>query len=159
MAGLKAIWTGDKEFVAKLKRAGKTPSGLVTATGKAALRTQDAARRSLQEMVYAQPPAASGYTRTGRLRRSVRAASPAADHSSDHDAALTTDLAAHSPEQVAAMRGDQIESEVGSWVEYAEQVHEGINQPQPRPFLESVIDDAEAALAAEMEAALARMFN
>lgn len=125
--------------------------------GRAAIRVQQAMREQLERMVYAQPPAASGYVRTGTLMRSTHAAAPGVDHGADQSrAAGGENMAATSPADVVERRGNQIVSEIGSWIDYAEYVYRGVNQPSPRPFLPPPTD-AERALQEEVERAVQRM--
>lgn len=133
-------------------RVTKTLQGAV---GKAAIRVQGVMRQNLESMVYAQPQAASGYVRTRTLHRSTHAARPSNDHSGDEARASGgTDLAASDPMQVVEKRGDTIASEIGSWISYAEQVHEGVNQPSSRPFVANAVQQANDILAGEVAQAV-----
>ncbi len=131
---------------------------LERAVGRAAIRVQQAMRQQLDSMVYAQPPAASGYVRTRTLMRSTHAAKPDADHGADESRATGgSDLAATDPSDVTERRGNQIVSEIGSWIGYSEFVHEGVNQPSPRPFVTATLPDAERAMQEEVERAVREM--
>lgn len=126
--------------------------------GRAAIRTQQTMREHLEHMIYQQPPAASGYIRTRTLFRSTHAAPPGAEHSSDQSRAFAgEDLLATVPEDAVLRRGTEIASEVGSWIRYAPYVHEGVNQPSPRPFVSASRDAAEQALREEVEQAVIEM--
>lgn len=128
---------------------------LEEAVGRAAIRTQQAIRQRLESMVYAQPPAAGGYARTRSLMRSVHAAAPGNTHSDNEGKA--GDMAATSPATVVERRGAQIESLVGTWLKYAEYVHEGVKQSSPRPFVTLSQPNAATAMREEVERALMRM--
>lgn len=154
-------WINRPEFTQFLARMGDSPHGtsqLITAVGRAAIRLQKEMRQNLEAMVYSQPPAASGYVRTRTLMRSTHAAKPSSDHSGDEGKALGgMDLAATAPRQVAEKIGNQIVSEVGSWISYAEHVHAGDNQPSPRPFVAAAENEAERILEDEVSKAVQRM--
>lgn len=131
---------------------------LEEAVGRAAIRVQQAMRENVERMVYAQPASPTGYTRTHTLMRSIHAARPDADHGGDESrAAGGADLAADRPSEVVERRGNHIVSEIGSWISYAEHVHTGVNQPQPRPFAAQAVQAAERALQEEVERAVRRM--
>lgn len=160
MPVFRAEWHGLKESLDFLTRLGATADKFVAlGVGRAAIRTQGTIRNHLESLVYAQPPAASGYIRTGTLRRSVHAAAPSANHGADEGRAHGgADLGGGSPETVTELEGGAVVSEVGSWVSYAAFVHEGINQPQPRPFVEAALAEALAALDEEVMAAVLQQF-
>lgn len=130
---------------------------LEEAVGKAAIRTQEAMRSHLDAMIYAQPTSPSGYIRTFKLMRSTHAATPSTDHSGDESKAASGDLRATNPSDVAERRGDQIMSEVGSWISYAEHVHEGVNQPSGRPFVAATEQEAEKFLVEEVQNAVIKL--
>lgn len=133
---------------------------LEEAVGRAAIRVQRAMRENMERMIYAQPQSATGYVRTRTLMRSAHAASPGVDHGADESrAASGEDLVATAPTDVTERRGTQIVSEIGSWISYAEHVHEGVNQPSPRPFVTATVSDAERALQEEVERAVRAMAN
>ncbi len=152
MPVFRAEWSGLKESLDFFTRLGATAEQVVAkGVGRAAIRTQEAMRVHLESMVYAQSPAASGYIRTYTLMRSVHAAKPSADHSADEGRASGgADLSAMTPEEVVEKSGNTLVSEVGSWIGYAGYVHEGIHQPQPRPFAEASVAEAEIALDEEI---------
>ncbi len=155
-------WVNREPWLASMRKLGGESSlvKLEEAVGRAAIRTQKVMRDQLERMVYSQPPAASGYVRTRALMRSVHAVVPGANHGGDGSrAAGGGDLAATSPNDVIARRGTQIISEVGSWISYAEFVHEGVNQPSSRPFVTASVSDAEQALQEEVERAIREMAN
>ena len=152
MATFQAVWKGDRTFADALRGASiRQRQSVVTAAGRAGIRVQEIIRGNLDREVYSSPPSASGYIRTHRLMNSVHASPPDASHDDDHDRALNNDLAARAPSRAAGWDGDNIVSEVGSWVDYADFVHEGVNQPTPTLFVEDAVDEAEDALADEME--------
>lgn len=133
----------------------KSSRPLKEAVGKAAIRVQAVMRDNLESMIYAQPQSASGYIRTHTLYRAAHAARPSNDHSGDEVRARAgQDLAAHSPLQVVEMRGDTIASHIGVWISYAHAVHEGINQPAPRPFVRNLDKDAADILNEEVTEAI-----
>jgi hypothetical protein len=160
MPVFRAEWSGLKESLDFLDRLGASAEKVIgQGVGRAAIRTQDIIRGLLEHMVYAQPSAASGYQRTYTLMRSVHAAPPSADHSADEGRTHAgADLAATSPEAVVEASGGVLEAEAGSWISYAALVHNGINQPQPRPFVSTGIPAAEAALEGEIMAAILKEF-
>ncbi len=91
--------------------------------------------------------------------RSTHAAEPSASHAVDESrAAGGADLAASQPESVVGTEGGVLVSEVGSWISYASLVHDGINQPQPRPFVEMAVSQAEAFLEEEVMASILQEF-
>ncbi len=152
-------WVNRAQWLASMRNLRGEPSlnMLEEAVGRAAIRVQKAMRDALERMVYAQPPSGS-YVRTRTLMRSTHAAAPGIDHGADESrAAAGGDLAATDPTDVTARRGTQIVSEIGSWVGYAEYVHQGVNQPSPRPFVSSVVSDAERALQEEVDRAVQKM--
>lgn len=153
-------WTNRGPWNASLGKLRGDPSLnlLEEAVGRAAIRVQQAQREQLQRMVYSQPPAAGGYVRTNTLMRATHAASPSKDHGADFVRAKGgEDLAATSPVDVVERRGNQIASEIGAWGGYFEYVHQGVNQPSPRPFVEATLPDAERALREEVERAIQKM--
>lgn len=160
MPTFRAEWHGLKESLDFLFRLGATAEQVVgRGVGRAAIHTQDTIRGHLYNMVYAQPSSASGYQRTYTLMRSVHAAPPDADHGADEGRAHGgADLAATSPEAVVEASGGVLVSEVGSWASYASLVHDGINQPQPRPFVAVAVPAAEAALGKEVMAVILQEF-
>lgn len=160
MPVFRAEWYGLKESLNFINRLGVKAEKIVgDGVGRAAIRTQEAIRGHLQNMVYAQPSFAGGYERTYTLMRSTHAAPPSADHSADEARAHGgMDLAATDPCSVVEASGGVLESEVGSWASYAGYVHEGTNQPQPRPFVEAALPEAEAALEDEIMKAILREF-
>lgn len=155
-----AEWHGLKESLDFLDRLGATAEKVVgRGVGRAAIRTQDIIRGHLQNMVYAQPSAVSGYQRTYTLMRATHAAPPSANHGADEGRAYAgADLAATSPEAVVETEGGVLVSEVGAWISYAALVHDGVNQPQPRPFVAIAVPAAEAALEEEIMAAILQEF-
>lgn len=152
MVTFRAEWRGLKESLDFIQRLGVTAEAVVgRGVGRAAIRVQDDIRNHVENMVYAQPSASSGYTRTGTLMRSVHAAHPDADHISDEARAHGgQNLAATSPDTIVEASGGVLVSEVGSWISYAALVHRGINQPQPRPFVGVAVPAAEATLETEI---------
>lgn len=160
MPVFRAEWHGLKESLNFLTQLGATAGQVVEkGVGRAAIRTQEAMRSNLESLVYAQSSAASGYIRTRTLMRSVHAAPPSADHSADEGRASSgSDLAASSPEAVVENEGGFLVSEVGSWISYAGYVHDGINQPQPRPFVEAAVAEAMIALDVEIMTAIVAEF-
>lgn len=156
----RAEWHGLKESFSFIERLGVTAEKLVSrGVGRAAIRTQETIRENLERMVYSQPPT-SNYTRTKTLMRSVHAASPSAGHAADESRAHGgADLSASQPESVVGVEGGVIVSEVGSWISYASKVHEGINQPQPRPFVGMAVAQAEAFLGEEVMMAILAEFS
>ena len=136
----------------------KAHKPLQEAVGKAAIRIQTAMRNNLEAMVYSQPQAASGYVRTRTLYRATHAAHPSSNHTGDEARASGgEDLAAHDPLQVVEMRGDTIASHIGVWISYAQFVHEGVNQPGPRPFMGDLDKDAADIMNEEVTQAILMM--
>ncbi len=128
---------------------------LQESVGKAAIRVQAAMRDNMEAMVYSQPQSATGYMRTRTLYRATHAARPSNNHSGDEArAGAGEDLAAHDPMQVVEMRGGTIASHIGVWISYAEHVHEGINQPGPRPFMRNLEKSATDILNEEVTQAI-----
>lgn len=162
MPVFRAEWHGLKESLNFLERLGAMQAVVVgRGVGRAAIQTQDIIRNNLQNMIYAQSPAASGYQRTYTLMRSTHAASPSASHDADERRAHGgADLAATDIEPLAVVEtaGSTLASEVGSWASYASFVHDGVNQPQPRPFVSAAVPAAEAALHKEITEAILREF-
>lgn len=160
MPTFRAEWHGLKESLAFIEQLGAKAEPIVgRGVGRAAIRTQDIIRGHVQNMVYAQPSAVGGYERTYTLMRSVHAAAPDTDHGADEARAHGgSDLAATSPESVVEASGGILTSEVGSWVSYAQLVHDGINQPQSRPFVAVAVPEAEAVLEAEVMAVILQEF-
>ncbi len=152
MVTFRAEWQGLKESLGFIERFGAGAEPIIgRGVGRAALRVQEDIRNHVENMVYSQPPSASSYLRTYTLMRSVRAASPDADHSSDEARAHGgQDLSATSPGGVVSASGGVLVSEIGSWISYASLVHKGVNQPQPRPFVAVAVPAAEAALDSEI---------
>ncbi len=153
-------WVNRGQWDASMRnlRGERSLAMLEEAVGRAAIRVQQVMRQQLDRMVYAQPPAASGYARTYTLMRSTHAAKPGTDHGADEARAFGgADLAATDPTDVTERRGNQIVSEIGSWAGYSEFVHKGVNQPSPRPFVTATLPDAERALQEEVERAVQRM--
>lgn len=153
-------WINREQWLTSMRNLGGASglNKLESGVGRAAIRVQQAMREQLERMVYSQPPSASGYVRTRTLMRSTHAASPNVDHGADESRASGgEDLAATNPTDVTERRGSQIASEIGSWISYAERVHEGVNQPSPRPFVTAIVPDAERALQEEVERAIQEM--
>ncbi len=152
MVTFRAEWQGLKESLDFLERLGANAEHVVgRGVGRAAIRVQEDIRNHVENMVYSQPTSMSGYLRTYTLMRSVRAAHPDADHTSDEARAYGgQNLAATSPDSIVEASGGVLVSEVGSWISYASFVHEGINQPQPRPFVAVSVPAAEATLESEI---------
>ena len=155
-------WSNRKAVLDYLASFAAPPSTklLMEAVGCAAIRVQERMRQQLESMIYSQPTSSSGYERTRALFRSTHAARPSNDHSGDTDRARGgTDLVASSPMQVVERRGDTIASDVGSWADYAEDVHEGRGRGErtARPFVSSVEQDANDILNEEVTRALQRM--
>lgn len=156
---LQVTWANRQEVLAYLLgfAGARAVEPLMEAVGRAAIRVQDVIRNNLEAMVYSQPMSPSGYQRTRTLFRSAHAAKPSTEHSGDEAAAFAgANLAATDPMTVVERRGDQIVSEVGSWVSYSEFVHEGVKQPS-RPFVAAALPDAERIMEEEIEAAVLRM--
>ncbi len=152
MPTFRAEWHGLKESLDFIERLGVNAERTVgRGVGRAALRVQEDIRNHVENMVYSQPSSSSGYLRTHTLMRSVRAAHPDADHTSDEARASGgQNLAATSPDGIVGASGGVLSSEVGSWISYAAFVHQGINQPQPRPFVAVSVPAAVAALETEI---------
>jgi len=161
MPYIRADWQGDKAFVDALRsaagRLGQTVTQVVV--GTAAIRIQEVVRRNLEAMIYSQPPASSGYQRTRTLFRSAHASPPDMDHSGDEERAHGgEDLAAVSASQAAGKASNgKIGSEIGSWISYADFVHDGVRQPEPRPFVDAAEDEANAIIEEEMTNFAARL--
>lgn len=157
---ISAEWVNRAEWLRHMQSF-TSPSRLAhleRGVGRAAIRAQQLMRENLESMIYSQPPAASGYIRTRTLFRSTHAAAPNVEHNNDQDRAFAgEDLAATRPEDVVLRQGTEIMSDVGSWIRYASYVHEGANQPSPRPFVEAARDGAEQAMTEEVEAAVQEM--
>ena len=151
MATFRAEWRGLKESLDFIERLGVNAERFVgRGVGRAALLVQEDIRNHLQNMVYSQP-SPHGYIRTNTLMRSVHASRPDAEHGGDETRARGgQDLAASSPDDVVGVSGSVLMSEVGSWISYAMFVHEGINQPQPRPFVGVAVPAAETTLEVEI---------
>lgn len=160
MPVFRAEWSGLKESLNFIERLGVTAEKFVSrGVGRAAIRTQEIIRENLERMVYSQPPT-SNYTRTRTLMRSVHAASPSASHAADETRASGgVDLSASQPDSVVGAEGSVLISEVGSWISYASKVHEGVNQPQPRPFVGMAVASAEAFLGEEVMTAILAEFS
>ncbi len=117
------------------------------AVGKAAIDAQDHARENLESMVYSQPPAASGYIRTRTLMRGMHAHKASTTDSGKHaKAASGTDLKATDPLSVVERRGKEFRTAVSNPVKYADKVHDGVNQPQERPFTDGVQEEWDNAI-------------
>ena len=151
MATFRAEWQGLKESFDFIERLGVNAERFVgRGVGRAALLVQEDIRNHLENMVYSQP-SPRGYNRTHTLMRSVHASRPDAEHGGDEARARGgQDLAASSPDDVVGVSGSVLMSEVGSWISYAMFVHEGINQPQPRPFVGGAVPAAETTLEVEI---------
>ncbi len=133
---------------------------LTEAVGSAGIRVQQLMRENLESMIYMRSPAPGGYIRTRTLYRSTHAAKPDANHSGDESRASSGgDLAAQSASQAAGAKGDQLISEVGSWISYAAPVHDGAFQPQPRPFMKQAESAANTALREEVAHAVRALAN
>lgn len=160
MPTYRAEWQGLYESFDFIERLGASAGPIVGhGVGRAAIRVQDIIRGHVQNMVYSQPSTGGGYQRTYTLMRSVHAAPPDADHASDEARAYGGfDLAATSPDAVVAASGGTLVSEIGSWISYAAFVHNGVNQPQPRPFIQVAVPAAEAVLGEEVMSAILREF-
>ncbi len=155
-------WSNRKAVLEYLASFAAPPSAkvLMEAVGCAAIRVQERMRQQLESMIYSQPTSTSGYERTRTLFRSTHAARPSNDHSGDEDRARGgTDLAASKPMDVVERRGDTIASEIGSWAGYAQKVAEGRGRGErtPRPFVDSVEQDANRILDEEVTRALQRI--
>ncbi len=150
MVTLRAEWHGLKESLDFIERLGANAEQVVgRGVGRAALRVQADISGHVQNMVYAQPT--SAHPRTYTLLRSVHAAHPDANHTSDEARARGgQSLAATSPDGLVGASGGVLVSEVGSWVSYASLVHQGVNQPQARPFVAVAVPAAEVALDTEI---------
>ena len=151
MATFRAEWQGLKASFDFIERLGVNAERVVgRGVGRAALRVQEDIQNHVENMVYSQP-STRGYTRTHTLARSVHASHPNADHGGDESRAHGgQNLAATSPDGIVEASGGVLVSEVGSWISYAAFVHQGINQPQPRPFIEFALPAAETALEVEI---------
>ncbi len=151
----------NKQQILRYMRAFAGPSAsksLQEAVGKSAIRVQDAMRDNMEAMVYAQPQSPTGYMRTYTLYRATHAARPSNDHSGDEvRAAAGEDLAVYDPMRVVEMRGDTIASHIGVWISYAHLVHEGINQPAPRPFMSNLEQQAVEIMDEEVKQAIMMM--
>ncbi len=158
MASFRAEWHGLNEALDFLMMLGVNADKIVgRAIGESALEVQEEMRNNLVNMIYSQPQGL--YQRTYTLMRSTHAARPSADHSGDEGRAHSgMSLAASDPDAVWEATGGVIEAESGSWVSYADKVHKGINQPQPRPFVEQTVTMAESAMDKNVMEALIRAF-
>ncbi len=158
MPTFRAEWHGLNESLDFLMNLGVNADKIVgRAIGKSAIEVQDQMRENLENMIYSQP---SGlYQRTYTLMRSTHAARPGEAHAGDEARAHSgMDLRAIDPDTVWESSGGVVEAESGSWISYADKVHEGINQPQPRPFVEQTIQMAEAAMDRNVMDALIKAF-
>lgn len=160
MPTYRAEWQGLYESLDFIERLGASAGPIVgQGVGRAAIRVQDIIRGHVQNMVYSQPSAESGYVRTHTLMRSVHAAPPNADHAGDEARAYGGfDLAATSPDMVVEASGGTLVSEVGSWISYAAFVHDGTVNSQPRPFVQAAVPAAVAVLGEEVMLAIVREF-
>lgn len=152
MVTFRAEWQGLKESFDFIERLGVNAERVVgRGVGRAAIRVQEDIRNHVENMIYAQPSASTGYQRTHTLMRSVHASHPDADHVSDEARAHGgQNLSAMSPDSIVEASGGVLVSEVGSWISYAALVHQGINQPQSRPFIAVAVPAAEIALDTEI---------
>ncbi len=158
MPSFRAEWHGLNEALDFLMHLGVNADKIVgTAIGKSAIEVQEAMRNNLENMIYSQP---SGlYQRTYTLMRSTHAARPGEAHAGDEARAHSgMDLTASDPDAVWEGSGGLVESEAGSWISYADKVHQGINQPQPRPFVEQTVQMAESAMGKNVMEALIKAF-
>ena len=160
MVTFRAEWQGLKESLDFIERLGANAEHVVgRGVGRAAIRVQADIRNHVENMVYSQPQSASGYERTYTLMRSVHAAQPDADHGGDEARAYGgQNLAATSPDDVVSASRGVLVSEIGSWISYAALIHQGINQPQPRPFIAVAVPAAEAVLETEIMTAILEEF-
>ena len=152
MVTFRVEWTGLKESLGFIERLGVNAERIVgRGVGRAAIRVQEDIRNHVENMIYAQPSSNTGYQRTHTLMRSVHASHPDADHVSDEARARGgQNLMATSPDGIVEASGGVLVSEVGSWISYAALVHQGVNQPQPRPFIAFAVPAAETALEVEI---------
>ncbi len=128
--------------------------------GKAAIKIQDIIREDMESMVYSQGQSASGYERTRTLLRSAHAARPSNEHGSDEDRALGgADLKATKPREVVERRGKNLVSEAGTWISYAEAVHDGLGRGErtAKPFITRALNEAANILDDEVVEAILRV--
>ena len=133
---------------------------LEEAVGKSAIKVQDIIREDMESMIYSQGPSPSGYVRTRTLIRSAHAARPSNDHGSDENRASGgADLKATKPREVVERRGKNLVSESGSWISYAESVHEGrgMGERTAKPFITRALNDAQNILNEEVLEAVLRV--
>ncbi len=158
MPTFRAEWHGLKEALDFLMHLGVNADKIVgTAIGESAIEVQEAMRNNLQNMIYSQPQGL--YQRTYTLMRSTHAARPSASHAGDEARAHSgMDLGANDPDTVWESSGGVVEAESGAWISYADKVHQGINQPQPRPFVEQTVQMAESAMDKNVMEALIKAF-
>ena len=133
---------------------------LEEAVGKSAIKVQDTIREDMESMVYSQGQSSLGYVRTRTLIRSVHAARPSNDHGSDENRASGgADLKATKPREVVERRGKNLVSESGSWISYAESVHEGrgMGERTAKPFITRALNDAQNILNEEVLEAVLRV--
>jgi len=155
-----ARFEGDKAFVDALRKsAGRLGETVIQAVvGTTAVRIQEIMRRNLEAMIYSQPPAASGYVRTRTLFRSTHASPPDMDHSGDEARAHSgEDLATSAAQATGKASNGKIGSDIGSWISYADFVHDGVRQPEPRPFVDAAEDEANDIIEEEMTNFAARL--
>lgn len=158
MAYFRAEWQGLKEALDFIMHLGVNAEKIIgTAIGASAIEVQDEMRNNLVNMIYSQPMGL--YQRTFTLMRSTHAARPGVDHGGDEARAHSgMNLQASDPDAVWEASGGIIEAESGSWISYADKVHKGVNQPQPRPFVEQTVQMAEAAMDRNVMEALIKAF-
>ncbi len=158
MPTFRAEWHGFYEALDFLMHLGVNADKIVgTAIGKSAIEVQDEMRNNLTNMIYSQPQGA--YQRTYTLMRSTHAARPGATHEGDEARAHSgMDLYASDPDAVYEASGGLVEADAGSWISYADKVHQGINQPQPRPFVGTTVQMAESAMDKNVMEALIKAF-
>lgn len=134
----------------------KTEKVLQAAVGRAGRLTEGSMRAQLWSLIYATPESPY-YERTTRLLKGAHAAHPDKDHSSDDDRALKGDLSAKDDMKIVKTTDHIWETQVGDWVSYAIDVHEGLGQGArgPRPFTDQAFMDAETFLQTQVNSAIA----
>lgn len=110
----------------------------------------------LAEMVYAQPPASSGYKRTGFLRSSVRVSTVSMPLANRPQGTADTGYMAEIEVQIAGADVGQV-LYIGWTANYSAFVHFGANGTAPRPWVSMVAQRWQAIVdgkAAELKARL-----
>ncbi len=152
-------WSLNKEFLfGKPRRlqSSYAQNLLMRAVGMAAIAAQEKGRQNLQQMVYSQPPAASGYIRTGSLMRGMGAHKASRPDTGQGAAAIAgKDLAQYDPMAVVERRGmNEFRTAVSNPVKWAEYVHDGVRQPEARPFMDGIEDEYDNELGPRVDEAI-----